>query len=344
MRLTQVDDNVLLVNFAVERYTIFEGTVATLAENSREGPTLSVPPTWAEKLQPIHSSRDLEAIFSLLGDRLLYVTASTSAMIVLQENAGYICRATAGDSAIEAGGRVAVNSGPIAECLRSRTTATSTVEKPALSCLATPILRDTKPIGAIQLSTDRTNAYSREDVAAVERIARLIVIALEEAVAAAPLVLVPDPTNTDSKNTKTEPDLQPEAPVVLGKPTEPESTPAASVTPGAEVDFARLKKGIIPLPKRIVESLGDAPELESKPALAGVEVTRRCSACGFPVSGSRLLCLDCEAAGIKASPADLPLSHLAQRKHQSWFQAHIYTIGTVLVSAGTLILLILYWK
>jgi hypothetical protein len=328
----------------VERYTIFEGAVTALAENSREGVALSAPPTSAEKLQPVHSSRDLEAIFSLLADRLLYATASTGAMIVLQEDVAYVCRATAGDSAIAVGGPVAVNSGPIAECLRSRITATSTVEKPALSCLATPILRDTKPIGAIQLSADRTNAYSREDVGVVERIARLIVIALEDAVAAAPVVLVPDSTNTDSTNTKTEPDVQPPAPVVLAKPTEPEPTPAAAVRPAAEMDFARLKKGIIPLPKRLVESLGDAPELESKPALAGVAVTRRCSACGFPVSGSRLLCLDCEAAGIKASPADLPLSHLAQRKHQSWFQAHIYTIGTVLVSAGTLVLLILYWK
>jgi hypothetical protein len=67
-----------------------------------------------------------------------------------------------------------------------------------------------------------------------------------------------------------------------------------------------------------------------------------CSACGFPVSGVRSLCVDCDAHRDQPkSMPDLPAELLADQQEESWISAHGYTIASVLVSA--LAVAIIYW-
>jgi hypothetical protein len=291
-------------------------------------------------------SRDLEAALVLLAERARFITGSSGSSIALMEGADLICRASAGTSAPDIDARIDTGSGLIAECLQSRNSVNGAnplhdtrdgvegFQNGAASVLAVPLLRDGQVIGVLELAASRPEAFAVDDVTAVERIARLVVVALDDAAApAATSAVTAAPVAIDA------PASQPAPHPAIISPTF-----AAPALPPA-LDFSRLKKSIIPLPKEVADALSPGPEHDSKPTLAGGANVRRCASCGFPVSGSRLLCLDCEAAGIKSNPENLPFAQLvAQRKNQSWLRTHLYTIGTVLVSAGTIVLLILYLK
>lgn len=71
-----------------------------------------------------------------------------------------------------------------------------------------------------------------------------------------------------------------------------------------------------------------------------------CAGCGFPVSGRRTLCLDCEKHGddprndptLAAHP---PVEMFATEKEENWIGAHGYTIASLLVTA--LAAAIIFW-
>jgi hypothetical protein len=69
-----------------------------------------------------------------------------------------------------------------------------------------------------------------------------------------------------------------------------------------------------------------------------------CQACGFPVSGSRTLCLDCEAAQSSqpqaSGPAPAFLAEIENAQQKNWLREHIYTIGIVLMALLTGLLLL----
>ena len=87
-----------------------------------------------------------------------------------------------------------------------------------------------------------------------------------------------------------------------------------------------------------------APSEHSQvPAPADVHA---CSACGFPVSGVRTLCLDCEKHrdDPKNDPkpgANPPSEMFATATQESWINAHGYTIASLLVTA--LAAAIIFW-
>jgi hypothetical protein len=71
---------------------------------------------------------------------------------------------------------------------------------------------------------------------------------------------------------------------------------------------------------------------------------QHCESCGFPVSGGRKLCLDCEEAKSEsddneATPAFL--SELVREQKRGWLQSHFYTIGTLLMVLLTVVMLLL---
>ncbi len=102
-------------------------------------------------------------------------------------------------------------------------------------------------------------------------------------------------------------------------------------------------------PARVGPVLWHAPEHAARvPARA--ESSRQqapadvhpCTGCGFPVSGARTKCVDCDAHWDEHPTAPIPLSELFRmEKEESWIEAHGYTIATVLVSALTAA--IIYW-
>jgi hypothetical protein len=82
-----------------------------------------------------------------------------------------------------------------------------------------------------------------------------------------------------------------------------------------------------------------APALHAPSPAADVHP---CSACGFPVSGVRSLCVDCDAHRDEPKTLpDRPAQLFANQKEESWISAHGYTIASVLVSA--LAVAIIYW-
>ena len=79
------------------------------------------------------------------------------------------------------------------------------------------------------------------------------------------------------------------------------------------------------------------------PARADVHA---CSACGFPVSGVRTLCLDCEKRrdDPKSDPKpdpNPPAELFATAREESWISTHGYTIASLLVTA--LAAAIIFW-
>ena len=84
----------------------------------------------------------------------------------------------------------------------------------------------------------------------------------------------------------------------------------------------------------------DPAENSQPPAPAAV---RACTTCGFPVSGVRTLCVDCESHRDerKADPNPPSPELFAVGKEETWVSAHGYTIASLLVSA--LAVAIIYW-
>jgi len=96
------------------------------------------------------------------------------------------------------------------------------------------------------------------------------------------------------------------------------------------------------------ETITAKPEEEPFPPKE-IDKIKLCEACGFPISPGRTLCVDCEAARLSGdNPAPLAssyapafLARFENRKEQGWLAANLYTIGTVLIVALTVVLLIL---
>jgi hypothetical protein len=83
-----------------------------------------------------------------------------------------------------------------------------------------------------------------------------------------------------------------------------------------------------------------APEKNPQPP-APADV-RACATCGFPVSGVRTLCVDCETHQHDTRNDPSPTSELfVLEKEESWINNHGYTVASVLVSA--LAVAIIYW-
>ena len=73
------------------------------------------------------------------------------------------------------------------------------------------------------------------------------------------------------------------------------------------------------------------------PASLTTAKIQTCSSCGFPVSNSRTLCLDCE----QRSSGSQPIQLFSSKAEESWLSTHGYLIASLLVSA--LAALIIYW-
>jgi len=66
-----------------------------------------------------------------------------------------------------------------------------------------------------------------------------------------------------------------------------------------------------------------------------------CTACGFPVSGVRTLCVDCDKHGDETKRDLTPPAEMFATENESWISAHGYTIASLLVSV--LAAAIVYW-
>ncbi len=282
------------------------------------------------------AQRDLEAALQLLAERAQYITGASGAAIALIEDSEMICRASAGPSAPALGAEVQLKSSLTGESVRTRqvlrcdnTETDSRVNRETCialnikSVMVVPLLREQEVIGVFELLADRTSAFEDRDVKALERLAEMVQTSLEHAAAAKRAL-----QEIAEKNEQAEAE-KPDAPPAVAKTENDNSETIVlpSETPGTTA--AKLEEGSPP-PKEI-------------------DKIKHCEACGFPVSPGRTLCVDCEAARLSGdSPAPLAssyapafLARFENRKEQGWLAANFYTIGTVLIVALTVVLLIL---
>ncbi|MGA8489653.1 MAG: GAF domain-containing protein [Terriglobales bacterium] len=287
------------------------------------------------------AERDLEAALQLLAGRAQYITGASGAAIALLEDTEMICRASAGPSAPALGAEVQVKSGLTGESVRTRQVlrcddAETDARVNRESCRAlgiksvmvVPLVREQEVIGVFELFADRPNAFEERDVTALERLAEMVQTGVEHAEAAKRAL-----QEIARKNERAVAEQKKSEPAV--KPAVPEKSTVIAVAsmPEAKAEDTTAIKPNVPEPAR-------APVLDK---------IGKCEACGFPVSEGRTLCLDCESARLSGeSPAPLagglPPAFLAKfesQKKQGWLGSYIYTIGTVLIIALTVVLIVL---
>ncbi len=278
------------------------------------------------------AQRDLDATLHLLTERAQYITGASGAAIALREGGEMICRASAGPSAPEVGSELHMNSGLTGESVRTRQIlrcddAESDFRVNRESCQALgiksvmvmPLVRETDVIGVFELLADRTYAFEQRDVTALDRLAEMVLTALEHA----------DAAGRALNEIATRMDQAP--------PGSEQSQPPSVLTEGKQ-SLSPVEQPSSKVPKEVAVD-ADPPEPDLVRELDNI---RECEGCGFPVSEGRTICLDCEAAqspdSMPAASGEAPvfLSQLAaQSRGESWLRSHIYTIGAVLVAALT---------
>lgn len=286
------------------------------------------------------AQRDLHVALQLLVERAQYITGASGAAIALREHEELICCARTGSSAPEVGAQLQVSSGLTGESVRTRevlrcndaetdprVNRESCKTMGIASVMVMPLLQDHEVVGVFELLSDRPHAFEERDVIALQRLGEMISTAIEHAAA------VKHGIEPVSGQTSVQPGIS-----VSG------STPEVSAS---RAEVPTTTSGVVPDTIRQMDSASSPQEAAPEANRVQLENIRQCQNCGFPVSGSRTICLDCEAAqdseehassGSKAAPAFL--ADLENPQEESWLRAHGYTVGIVLMAVLTAVLLL----
>ena len=313
--------------FMQQPYSLFEGLGGQAA-----APAAAREPEVDDSLASM-AARDLDTTLQLLAERAKFITGSSGAAIALLEGEAMTCKASAGPSAPVVGTQLQMQSGLTAESVRLkkslqcddaerdlRVNRESCRALGVQSVMVSPLLREGQVIGVFELLAERTYAFEERDVIAMNRLAEAVLTALDQSEAAkrapleiaeaknpAELVLVPSPPiDADQKEEEQQPELTLVQKASLEDVIAPTASPLANV--------------------------------------------KRCQDCGFPVSEGRTYCVDCEQLR-QADEAELPdapqpefMATLAAPREESWFDRHMYTIGTIVMVALTVLALYLKFR
>jgi hypothetical protein len=301
--------------------------------------------------------RDLEATLQLLADRAQYITGGSGAAIALRDGDFIMCRASSGPSAPQIGSCFEVSSGLSGESVRTRKTlrcddASADPRVNYDSCKALgiasfavmPLVRKDEVIGIFEIFSNQPRAFQERDLLALERMGEMVNTALDQ---------VKHP-----RTKSVPPSFQTPGPQ-LRSPESPSSEPTPADI--SKLSGSEPMESASSLSHRVVSDemieLDPALELESLsqsavPVTPAFSVTGigTCARCGFPVSGGRKLCLDCEAASEKQQPDAVPasdapafLAGLEAEKSgvKHWIISHRYLLGTIAMTAATVLVLLL---
>ena len=287
---------------------------------------------------------DLEAALQLLVDRAKYITGASGAAIALVENGKMVCRASAGASAPEIGAYLQMDSGLTGESVRQkkllrcddvetdhRVNRESCRALGIVSVVVQPLVRDTKVTGIFELLSGKAYAFEERDINAVERLGEIIQTALE-----------------------VEPDIGLQDTAIQNWPLPPSAAGNVVRNTASLADKGRAGQSNLALSTSSLTGsnavIDSAPVVPIDPEIVAQlhASIGKCAACGFPVSGGRKLCLDCEAsntsetakAGVSAGAPSF-LDHYSDAKPGSWLSRNIYWIGIVIMSLATVAFLAL---
>jgi hypothetical protein len=264
---------------------------------------------------------DSQPALQLLANRACFITGARQAVIALGEGNVLVCKASSGPTAPAPRTQLQLDGGPtselMAECVSTRApvrcqnTATDNRTDIAVcrpiaigSVLLAPLLRAGDVIGIFELIAERNFAFEERDIESLQRLSAMAVVALEQD------GVSPEFIKTDVIET-------------------------------TATDAPIIRKGRIPLPA----NASVEPVQEEAARLAGSDNARRCKGCGFPVSAGRTVCLDCEAEQIARGTFGVHATFSYGSSpvgKKSWLDEHFYTIGIILVSVLTVIILILW--
>jgi hypothetical protein len=318
----------------MERYPIFDQNASGAApatarlpeEEARvEKEPLRFPADDDSKSLAAIAARDLEAALQLLAERAQYITGASGAAIALLDAGEMVCRGSAGPSAPEVGSELQMQAGLTGESVRLkkvlqcddaerdlRVNRESCRTLGILSVMVMPLVQEGSVIGVFELLADRTHAFEARDVTALTRLSEIVLTALEHANAA--------------KRAFAE---------VVAKSEEIAAEITASA-PEALV-IAEPEQRHVAKPSAAQSTTGSGPQILAK--------VRTCQACGFPVSEGRTFCVDCEQLQHSTDrPTSAPgpdfLTQLtAPTSNKSWFDRHMYTLGTIVMALLTILAL-----
>ncbi|MGC1373977.1 MAG: GAF domain-containing protein [Candidatus Sulfotelmatobacter sp.] len=257
------------------------------------------------------ASRDLDAALQLLADRAQYVTGASGAAIALRggEHNHMLCRASSGSSAPELGSLLATDHGLSGESVRTRqlqrcNNAQNDARVNRETCrrlgiasvLVMPIVSGDHVLGVFELFSGKAYAFNEPDVSALERLSAMVELAVKFAVTETSLPSVDVETATEAY---TDPpavqELSANSPLPGNGLHQPEPQPP-------EIPVEKVEAA--PVPKRSLfwsaaaQARGSegapepaAPQTPVPPVLRNLQ---KCKACGFPISSSRTLCVECE--------------------------------------------------
>jgi len=268
------------------------------------------------------AERDLYATLQLLAERARYLCGASGVSIALRDGRAMICRASAGPSAMELGSRIRIDSGLIAESLRVRQIlrCDDAERDPRLSretwqrigirsAMLGPLVRLDETVGIFELLADRTSAFDDRDITTLQRLSDMTLTALEN--------FAHDNSRIEASS------AAPKLELAIDAPASPELTAIPATVPAA---------------LQLAPTLRNDHPPQNEPLPLNVH---QCRGCGFPVSLSRTLCLDCEES---QSSEGLTPTHLFAVREPGWLQSHLYTMGTLFIAALTVALLVLKFR
>ena len=236
---------------------------------------------------------EFQATLQLLVDRACWVSGARFGAIALAENDSFAYKAVSRDCDHEPGETAEIANEPLRECIAERwTVRCSLAGNSAAFMMAVPVVDDEKAVGFIELKSNEE--FTAESSESISRIADLVLVGLEHREAAL----------RAEKLEFREEEL--ELPALWHAPES-----AFRAEPSFRGD---------------VEVEAGATERDKS-----VAAFATCTVCGFPVSPTRSLCVECEQ-----KPESRPAANLfTTEPDESWLSAHGYTIASVLVSVIT---------
>jgi hypothetical protein len=140
------------------------------------------------------AERDLQASLQLLADRMQYLTGASAATIALGDGQEPLCRASAGPMAGEAGSPLRAESSLVKQSISEQqivccnhaeggvlADGTSYGSLGIKAMMVMPLLRESEPVGMLELLADRSEAFDDRDGATLERLSEIVLTALEHA-------------------------------------------------------------------------------------------------------------------------------------------------------------------
>ena len=250
---------------------------------------------------------EFHATMQLLAERARFLTGATGVAVALEQDGQFVYSAAAGSLVPNIGATADVTKYPLRKCVKTGDTVCLPIEASSMGATSPLAVAILKDEKVVGFFELAPGSHGFED-ADVEAVSRL-----SDMVSTAL-----DHLEAAKHSARLIRESKPQEPAVPAGPV----LWHAPETPASE----------------------SAPE-KNPPPPAPTDV-RACTACGFPVSGVRTLCVDCESRrdDPKNDPQHDPIPPaelFALGKEESWIGAHGYTIASVLVSA--LAAAIIYW-